>query len=175
MRESIQVSDYYLQPGYVSVPAEPTRLAAVAASGVVVTLYDAGRRLGGMGHYIRPIREAGLSTSVFAAPAIVALAEMLFAAGCAASELEAYIYGGAENPQARRYVPGLGRENVRIGEEVLGRLGIALTGRDVGGIMARKIVFHSTTGETVVARVERVRESDWYPDYRRIPEKEQRT
>ncbi|WP_045217174.1 chemotaxis protein CheD [Desulfonatronovibrio magnus] len=172
MSESIQTSDYYLHPGYVSVPAEPTRLAAVAASGVVVTLYDAGRRCGGMGHYIRPIRQDGLSTTVFAAPAIVVMAKMLFAAGCEAGNLTAYIFGGAENPGAGRYVPGLGQENVQVGEEVLDRLGIALTGKDVGGTMARKILFHSATGETVVARVEKVRETDWYPDFKLIQEQE---
>ncbi|WP_045218366.1 chemotaxis protein CheD [Desulfonatronum thioautotrophicum] len=164
MYDTIQASDYFVRPGYVCVPVEPTRLAVVAASGVAVTLYDAGRRRGGMSHYIRPVREAGLSTPMFAAPAIVTLAEMLFAAGSTAGDLEAHLYGGAENSEAQGYLPGLGRHNVQVGEELLDRLGIALAGRDVGGTRARKVVFHSATGECVVARVERVRETDWYPD-----------
>lgn len=173
MRNSIQVSDFLLQPGYVCVPEEPTRLAVVAASGVAVTVFDAKRRHGGMGHYIRPVREAGLSTAMFAAPAIVALVRMLFAAGSTAKDLEAHIYGGAENPRVEGYVPGLGRRNVQVGEEVLGVMGVCLVGKDVGGPRARKVVFHSATGETVVARVERVRETDWYPDCN-APEKQRR-
>lgn len=173
MQDSIQVSDYFLQPGYVCVPDEPTRLAVVAASGVAVTVFDAKLRHGGMGHYIRPLREAGLSNAIFAAPAIVALAKMLFAAGSTAKDLEAHIYGGAENPQAEGYMPGLGQHNVLVGEEVLGVLGISLAGKDVGGARARKVVFHSATGETVVARVARVRETDWYPDYN-VPDEQRR-
>jgi chemotaxis protein CheD len=120
-----------------------------------------------MGHYIRPVREDGFSTAMFAAPAIVTLAEMMFAGGSAASDLEAHLYGGANNSEAARFEPELAERNVWSGEEILAKLGIAIASRDVGGKRGRKVIFHSVTGETVVARVDRVRASDWYPEFRR--------
>lgn len=167
MENEVRVRDLFLNPGYVCVPPEPARLAVVAASGVAVTLYDPDNRRGGMGHYIRPIREAGFSTAMFAAPSIVTLAQMMFAAGSVPSGIEAHLYGGASNSEADGFAPELAEENVRVGEELLARMGISLAGKDVGGTRARKIIFHTATGETVVAKVERVRSSDWYPDFRR--------
>ncbi|MBF0245403.1 MAG: chemotaxis protein CheD [Planctomycetes bacterium] len=141
-------------------------MAAVVASGVALTLFDAKRGRGGMGHYIRPLREAGYSTALFAAPAIIALVEMMYAAGSAPEDIEAHLYGGASNPRAKSFASGLADDNVRVGKEILGKLGIPIAGLDVGGVRARKVVFQTATGESVVARVDNVRSSDWYPDFR---------
>lgn len=164
MNQDLHLRDYVLQPGYLCVPPVPARLAVVAASGVAVTLYDPGHNRGGMGHYIRPRRERGVSTTHFAAPAIVSLVEMMEQAGSAASALEAHIYGGAVCPDAGADGIAVSAENIRVAEELLAKLEIPLAGKDVGGTRGRKILFHTGTGEVVVARVERIRASDWYPD-----------
>ncbi|GAB6058843.1 chemotaxis protein CheD [Desulfonatronum parangueonense] len=164
---TIQIHHRFLPPGHLCVPLEPTRLAVVAASGVAVTLFDPESGRGGMGHYLLPVRENGVSNAMFAAPAIVALARMLLDLGSRPEAMEAQIYGGAERVEAVGFQPELAERNVRVGEEVLLRLGIPLVGKDVGGNRARKVIFHSATGETVVAKVERVRATDWYPDHRR--------
>lgn len=152
-----------MAPGHVCVPGVPTRLCAVAASGVVVTLFDRQRCRGGMGHFCRPYREAGRSTAAFAAPAIVGLMRMMVAAGTEPEGLEACLFGGAENCDAGGYCPGVARQNVTVAREVLRKLRVPIVGEDTGGVQGRKVVFDSGTGEAVVARVDRVRSSDWYP------------
>ncbi len=164
MENGITPRDYFIKPGYVYVPAEQTHLRTVVASGIGVTLFDRSRKIGGMSHYIRPFREKGSSTAVFAAPALTALARMLMDTGSIRSDLEAHFYGGAVNPQAAGYEPGISEDNIRIGLEILGKLGIAVVGQDVGGERARKIVFHTGTGEIMMAKVEAVRATDWYPE-----------
>lgn len=164
MENEIIQRDHFIKPGYVYMPAEQTQLRTVVASGIGVTLFDRGRKIGGMGHYIRPYREKGISTAVFAAPALTALARMFMDTGSARSNLEAHFYGGAVNPQAAGYRPGVSEENIRIGIEILNKLGISIVGQDVGGERARKIVFHTGTGEIMLAKVEAVRASDWYPE-----------
>lgn len=164
MNQELHLRDYFLQPGYLCVPPETTRLAVVVASGVALTLFDPARKRGGMGHYIRPRRERGISTTHFAAPAIVALVEMMEHGGSVVSSLEAHLYGGAVGAEAGAQDAWISSENVKVAEELLAKLAIPIAGRDVGGSRGRKILFNTGTGEVVVARVARVRDSDWYPD-----------
>nr|WP_243436097.1 chemotaxis protein CheD [Acanthopleuribacter pedis] len=117
-----------------------------------------------MNHYFRPIRVAGQpATSIYAAPALAWLIRQFLQAGSRREDLEAQIFGGAENRNAADYEPGLGNENVRAGREILQQQGIEIGTMDVGGFRGRKIVFNCRTGESIVARVDRIRSSDWYP------------
>lgn len=163
MTTDLSLQDMFLKPGYIYLPAQPAQLRTVVASGVVVTLFDMKRKFGGMSHYLRPFREKGLSTAVFAAPAITALTKMFFDAGSHAADIEAHFYGGAVNPDSPGYTSGLSEKNVKVGHEILSKMGIGVCGSDTGGKRARKIVFHTGTGEIMMAKVEAVRESDWYP------------
>jgi chemotaxis protein CheD len=117
-----------------------------------------------MSHYLRPYRQSHPSTAIFAAPAIVALVRMFQTQGSSTGDIEAHLYGGAVNPHSLSYVEGLSEKNVQVGLEVLSKLEINIAGQDVGGSRARKIVFNTRTGETLVAKVDRVRETDWYPE-----------
>ncbi|MBU2546827.1 MAG: chemotaxis protein CheD [Proteobacteria bacterium] len=163
MAYEVQTSNLYLKPGHVFLPAEPTQIWSVAASGIAVLIFDQRQKRGGMAHYSRPYREKGISTAIYAAPAIVALVQMFRESGSSDKDLEAQIYGGSVNPSAPNYEKGLDEDNAKVGFELLRKMGLPIIGRDVGGPRARKIVFQSGTGETLVAKVDRVRESDWYP------------
>jgi chemotaxis protein CheD len=163
LRESPPQRGFFLNPGYVCVPAAPTRLAAVVSSGVAITVYDNRRKRGGMSHYTQPLRHSGRSTAIFAAPSIVELVRGLLAAGSRERDLEAHLFGGATNSTSAGYVRGLSEKNVEVGEELLRKMRVSIVGKDVGGSRARKVLFDSASGETVVARVERVRAGDWYP------------
>ena len=156
------VKDYLMRPGFACVPYEPTRIATVVSSGVAVTMYDKKRNFGGMAHFFRPYRENGLSNSKFAAPSIVSLYQMISKRGSTPYDLEAYLYGGAENYKSNRFNESISRNNITVGIEILDKLKIPIIGKDVGGNRGRKIVFHTGTGEVVVAKVDRIRESDWY-------------
>lgn len=156
---------YFLEPGYVCVPREPMHLAAVVASGIVVTVYDRRMRRGGMGIYTHPRRCAEQSTAVFAAPSITSLVMLFVDSGSSKSDLEAHLCGGAVNSSSPFFVRGQSEANVQVGEEILLKLGVDVAGRDVGGRMPRKVVFHSATGEIVIAKVHGVRRTDWYPPY----------
>ena len=154
----------YVQPGVLCLPAKPTRLCTVVASGVAVTIFDREKRFGGMGHYSHPLRVNGESTPRFAAPALVGLVGMFTAAGSSLQDLETFIYGGSENPDIPGFDMNRGTYNLRSGLEILEKLGVRVSGSDVGGRFARKLVFYSATGESMVAKVTAIRSEDWYPD-----------
>ncbi|SKA89784.1 chemotaxis protein CheD [Paucidesulfovibrio gracilis DSM 16080] len=163
-QRQVMVSDVMLGAGYVCVPAEPSRLCAVVGAGAVVTIWDRRRAVGGMTHYARPFRDpGGPSTAIFAAPAIVTLVRMLLKGGSNAPDLEAHLFGGADNPEAPGYASGMAEDNVRVGLEILEKLHVTRVQRDTGGQRGRKVVFHTATGEVMLAKVERIRGTDWYP------------
>lgn len=150
-------------PGFLYLPTLPTRLCTVIASGVAVTVYDRRQCLGGIGHYSHPLRMGGLSTPDFAAPALVGLIRMFTKAGSDPRNLETYLYGGADNPQAPGFSGLRGFNNLRTGREILHKLGVRVAGSDVGGRFARKLVFYTGTGECMLAKVDDLDLDHWYP------------
>lgn len=160
----VVANELLLGAGCVCLPSRPMRLCAVVGAGAVVTVWDRRLERGGMTHYARPYREpGGRSTAVYAAPAIVALVRMLLDSGSSTEDLETHLFGGAANSEAEGFLPGLAEDNIRVGMEILEKLRIVRVQVDVGGSRGRKVVFHTGTGEVILAKVERIRSSDWYP------------
>lgn len=153
----------YMHPGFLCVPTLPTRLCTIIASGVAVTVFDRRNRLGGVGHYSHPLRVGEASTPEFAAPALVGLFRMFKRAGSDLRNLEICVYGGADNPLAPGFESCRGILNTRMGFEILARLGVRPAGSDVGGRFARKLVFYTGTGESMLAKVDDYDVGDWYP------------
>ena len=163
MNGELALRDFFIQPGFVCVPAASTRLCAVVSSGVAITLYDKKLQTGGMSHYVFPYRRGAESTATYAAPAIVSLVDLLIGRGSKKEDLEAQLFGGAMNQESDRFVEELAEENVNVGLEILDKLGIPVASTDIGGTRGRKLIFYPESGEVVVAKVDRIRESDWYP------------
>lgn len=153
----------FMRPGFLCVPTKPTRLCTIIASGVAVTVYDRHQCFGGVGHYSHPLRAGGVSTPDFAAPALVGLFRMFERAGSEPRHLETYMYGGADNPEDPGYEAGRGFLNSQIGFEILAKLGVRVAGTDIGGRFARKLVFYTGTGESMLAKVTESECEEWYP------------
>lgn len=154
----------YMRPGFLCLPTQPTRLCTVIASGVAVTVYDRHQCLGGVGHYSHPVRIGCGSTPDFAAPALVGLIRMFTKAGSDPSNLETYLYGGADNPGSPDFPGARGLHNLSTGYEILAKLGVRIAGSDVGGRFARKLVFYTGTGESMLAKVTDMDVAEWYPE-----------
>ena len=154
----------FIRPGFGFVPKYNSRLWTVVGSSVAVTLYDARLKLGGMAHFTRPRRGPGVRASTwFAAPAILWLLRQMMSNGSRILDLEAQLFGGAAQIGHPEYSNHIHTENVRIGMELLRDKGVRIETLDVGGQRGRKVLFHSHTGESVVQRVDHIREADWYP------------
>lgn len=152
-----------MRPGFLLLPAHPTRLCTIIASGVAVTVFDRRRCFGAIGHYSHPRRRGNSSTPDFAAPALVGLIRMLRQAGSEPSHLETHLYGGADNPEDPEFDAWRGVSNSQAGFDILSRLGIHVSGSDIGGRFARKLVFYTGSGESILAKVADIGDSEWYP------------
>ncbi len=122
-----------LPPRHVRLAPPGALLNAVVSSSAAVALFDPARRRGGMAHWALPFRRGAPSSPVFACPALVGLTRMFQAIGCSTGALQAQLFGGAENETCPRHVPGLSRENVSVGLELLAILGLAVVQREVFG------------------------------------------
>lgn len=155
--------DNFVAPGHVFLPSSPTKLWAVIGEGVVVTIFDVKKKKGGMTHYSRPYREQGKpGTAMYAAPALITLVNMFTQLGSRKEHLEAQIFGGAYNPRHPDHASRIHEENIKVGGEILKKLKVAVTAKDVGGVRGRRLVLNTATGETASLKINKIRNNDWY-------------
>jgi chemotaxis protein CheD len=126
---------------------------------VVVALYDADRRIGGLAHAMLPEPSSGRRDAPlgrFATTAIPELVRLVCERGAARSRLRARITGGAS--MFRDVLEGdglrLGRRNVEAARESLARLGIPVVAEDVLGGHGRSVFFRTTDGHLLVTSVQ---------------------
>jgi chemotaxis protein CheD len=157
-----QVRDYLLKPGYIYIPEQSTAISAVLGSSVSVTLFDCKLKTGGMNHFLYPeILEKGRTTSLYGNVAVVTLIDMMKAEGSRKKNLQAQIFGGAfNNGYSER---DIGADNIAEARRILKLKGITVVSEDVGGIMGRKVIFNTHDSEIAVLKVQKLRQSDWYP------------
>ncbi len=160
--EKLVTQDYFLKPGFIYLPDRPTTISTVLGSSVAVSLYDKSLKLGGMNHFRFPyIESQKKATALYGNIAILTLIRMMAANGSNISNLEAQIFGGALNPEYSKR--DIGQDNLKIVKQILSRKKIKIISEDIGGELGRKIVFNTGTYEIVILKVDRLRESDWYP------------
>jgi chemotaxis protein CheD len=154
--------NYFLQSGFVYVPAKATDISTVLGSCVAVCLYEKKRRTGGMNHFQLPfISEKNQTTARYGNAATYALINMMLNDGSKIKHMEAQILGGAYN--LKFSVKNIGRDNIKIARRILAKKKIRVVSEDVGGEKGRKIVFSTHSGDIAVMKVDKLRKSDWYP------------
>lgn len=154
--------DYFLKPGYIYLPEKPTVISTVLGSSVSVSLFDRSLKTGGMSHFIFPFsRQAERATALYGNIAVATLVRMMLENGSSLPDLEAQIFGGAFRPEI--CVRDIGQDNLRVARNILIRKRVRVVSEDVGGELGRKIVFHTHTCEIITLKVDRLRDSDWYP------------
>lgn len=145
----------FLHPAQIFAGAEPTAITTILGSCVAVCLYDPARRIGGMNHFLLPHPVAGPRFPArFGRVAIARLVERMADFGCAATDLEAKVFGGARVVRALATAEGgLGADNVQLAIESLHDFRIPIRARDVGGMRGRKLVFHTDDGAAWVRAI----------------------
>lgn len=150
-----------IKPGHGYLPRDRTKLWSIVGSGVLITLFDTSKRIGGMVHYKYPIRpDERDSTSIYAAPAIQGLLNLFEKEQCDFIHLEAQVIGGAIPPDDLLITSTRG-DNVKVALEILSNKQISIASQSTGGHRGRKVVFDTGSGETVIAQVESIRCDDW--------------
>lgn len=133
--------------------------AAGCGSCVILTLYDAKTKVGGLAHIILPSPDAAIrrlepdaaGAYQYADTAIPRLLEEMRKLGAARKNIAAKMAGGAAMfPSYSAAGAGIGRRNIERVRDVLKKEGIAIAGRDIGGKHGRNVEFHVASGKMVV-------------------------
>lgn len=140
----------YVLPGQVFASAEPTRFTTILGSCVAVCLYDAGRGIGGLNHYLlpgAPVNPEEREPLRWGQPSIDRLLDLMLVAGARRACLQAKVFGGARI--SARNVPDamrIGERNIETAIAALARLQIPIMNQSLGGAAGRKIIFDSDSG-----------------------------
>jgi len=152
---------YHLEPGFVYGCRHRTIIRTVLGSCVAVTLWHPQSRTGAMCHYLFPTPgKNNQPTACFGNVAIKAMLSLMHDFGCPTQQLAAQVYGGAR--PSFDTTSSIGDDNVRMAQRMLSRHGIPFASEDTGGVMGRKILFDTWSGETVVMKVHSLRSGDWH-------------
>ncbi len=154
--------DHFVQPGYLAMSDDPAVFSSVCGCGVVLTLWDRMNRSGGIVHCLYAKEKQGtVHGNYCAATAIPALVRMV---GCSPQRITAYeaqlFGGGYHDRQVQKHADGV----VRVVKSELKRHKIRVTSEDLGGVLGRKVMFNTNSGEVVVLKTPKVRQTDWYPE-----------
>ena len=145
----------FLPAGGTVVSADPCDVTTILGSCVAVCLWDGGRQIGGMSHYLLPrAPESATGLARYGDTAIAGLVGELVRLGASATALRAKVFGGACVLAAFRGVEDhIGRQNVSAARTALAAERIAILERDVGGERGRKIRFRTDDGSASVKRI----------------------
>jgi len=162
----MSLEKFFIKPGIVAFRESETLLCAVLTYGVAVSVFDKVQKKGGLNFYLYPNSRLPVNkTPLFAMPSTLKLLQLFLNNGCERKNLEAHIFGGAYLSEEEDKMKMIAKENVRIANRVLEHNDVVIKSQDVGGLVGRKLIFNTLTGESIIAKVNKLREKDWSLEY----------
>jgi chemotaxis protein CheD len=152
-----KVLDVTLAPGEFYFGGGYTRIHTLLGSCVTITLWHPSKHIGGMCHYLLPVRGISqrLTEGHYADEALQLFLQAIKKAHTQPQDYEVKIFGGAnmfENLGNRIGFINVSQNNVESGERLLRQHGFRIKARDVGGIHHRKIYLELWNGDVWVQR-----------------------
>jgi chemotaxis protein CheD len=131
-------------------------LRTLLGSCVAVTLWHAGRQLGGMCHYMLPSRQRAEGTprdGRYGDEALAMLVDAMRRAGAQPDGFVAHLYGGADTlPDEANARLNIGERNIEQGWTLIDRHGFELVGVDVGDTVPRSVSLDMASGVVQMRR-----------------------
>jgi len=143
----------YLFPGGLFVHSQPHFVTTILGSCVAVCLWDRVAKAGGINHFMLPLWNGrGLSTPRYGNIAIASLIDEMLSLGSYKDHLVAKIFGGASMKGEGTGVMAIGERNISLARDLLHQHDIPILRSDVGGVVARKIIYNTASGNVLLRR-----------------------
>ncbi|HCZ32565.1 MAG TPA: chemoreceptor glutamine deamidase CheD [Holophagaceae bacterium] len=144
-------------PGEFYATAEDEVIVTVLGSCVAACLLDPIAMVGGMNHFMLPVKQGERDPDVFyaaryGAAAMEYLINNLLHLGAQRDRIVAKVFGGGK---VMRGLSDVGGQNIDFVRGFLREEGIPLWSEDLGGTYPRKVYFFPHTGQVLVKRIER--------------------
>jgi chemotaxis protein CheD len=140
-------------PGEFFVSDEDIAIQTVLGSCVAACIWDPGRRVGGMNHFMLP--EGGSDDAAsgrYGVFAMELLINELLKRGATRGTLKAKVFGGGAVMRGFTTM-NVGERNARFVEKFLATEKIAIVSRDLLDVYPRKVVFYPTTGKALMKKL----------------------
>ncbi len=166
------MASVYLKPGEMFLGTEPTLVSTLLGSCVAVTMFSPHDGFGAICHGLLPTcREKSLCDCDdelrYVDCAIRRMLESFAELGIAPAKLEVKVFGGSDMFQSDRPVTNssitVGRQNIKVAQQMLEEQGLQISSIDVGGWRGRKILFFTHTGEVLLKRLNKPLASEQLP------------
>jgi chemotaxis protein CheD len=143
-----ELKQYFLYPGTLFVTNKPYYITTLLGSCVAVCLFDQRLKIGGMNHFLLPNWDGkGLASPKYGNIAIDQLIEKMERLGSRKRDLISKNFGGANVLGNNSNVFQIGERNIKIAGDLLEEHGIIMKAASTGGLLGRKIIFNTFTGE----------------------------
>jgi chemotaxis protein CheD len=134
-----------------AVAAAPTKIRTLLGSCVGVVLYDRQAKVGGVAHVLLPdSRGATDHPGKYADTAIPALLADLRKLSPYVRPVAKLVGGASMFAVNSGSAPAIGQSNREAVESLLGRLGITIIARDLGGEAGRRLTLDTATGVVAI-------------------------
>lgn len=149
-------------PGEYYVTTEQEAIATVLGSCISACIWDEKRKIGGMNHFMLPLRGTDHSQARWEFHDSYSCRYGIWAMECLINELLKY---GAKRESMRVKIFGggniiqdmntpIGDQNIKFALEYIKKESLDMIGSDVGGPWPRKVLFYPQTGKVLVKRLQ---------------------
>lgn len=136
--------------GEIYASSKPTVIETILGSCVSVCMFDSATKVGGMNHILLP-GKADLGNfdgaTRYGINAMEMLINKMMKLGAKRKNLWAKVFGGAHIIQSLHLNNSPGLKNVSFVEKFMEIEGIPIVSRDTGGVNARRVYFHTDSGD----------------------------
>ncbi len=148
--------DLVLMPGQMYFGGRAGTLRTLLGSCLAVTLWHAGRRIGGMCHFLLPSRTRKPGEALdgrYGDEAMEAMLGMLKLTNTQPGDYVAHLYGGADTmPEGGALRFNVGERNIEQGWKLVDQFGFQLEGIDVGEDVPRTVTLDIASGQVDMKR-----------------------
>jgi len=139
---------HYLLAGAIFVSRNPFWVTTILGSCVAVCLFDKVNMFGGINHFMLPHWSGkGLSSPKYGDIATMKLIGEMEKYGSKKNNLVAKLFGGAAVLDYNHSSITIGEKNIEVAKELLYENKIKIISENVGGVLGRKIIYKTLTGE----------------------------
>jgi chemotaxis protein CheD len=149
----------HLKPGELVFTEKPAQVVTVLGSCVTVTMFSAWPRCAGICHAMLskpPFQEPGEKIPgrfKYLSEAIPFMAAHFRKLGIHLQTVEVKMFGGGNvtphDPTKTQYQMLIGSANIQTARQLLAAESLTLKAANVGGILGRKLIFNTETGEVM--------------------------
>jgi chemotaxis protein CheD len=154
MKKPAHVIEIYLQPGELWFGDENTRIRTILGSCISIVLWHPRRRIGGMCHYMLPMRGHLHGANLdgrYGDEAMALLIKEVHGAGSRLQDFEAKLFGGGRMfqhgyRQGDSHVGHVHERNIEAARTMVARHGLRLKAEHLGGNGHRQVIFDIWSG-----------------------------